>query len=124
MTSTIPEWLRDDDIDTDRALLAAWLYLRGDDDAYAVLVRSVRGQQPLSVDWMRYADEFAELLGIHDRLSDGCASDVRDVAYTVYGDRVPAGSWREYADRAIEDLHAELIALGRKFAHPVAAVAS
>lgn len=104
MTPRIPEFVRHDEVDPDRIMVAAWLYLHGDRDVAMAIARSVvpvyrqhRIEHDLPL--------IAELLGQHQHCEDNPA----DFANFTEGRLAPPvnWTWEEWGDEHCGQLAAD-----------------
>ncbi|MGN6609951.1 MAG: hypothetical protein ACTHMS_23445 [Jatrophihabitans sp.] len=107
MTVTIPRWLRADDVDVDRVLIAAWLLDSGEQEAAVGIAASAVAMQGHRVD--RQVIE-VKLRGVAEHLADyvECEADPRTwgkVVCEIDGD----GDWRAWGEAHCEQILADAV---------------
>lgn len=88
MTARIPEWVRHDEVDPDRIMIAAFFYLHGDRDIALHIARSVVPPHR-QLDIERQLPDIAEILEQYEH----CLSDPQDFAMFSEGRLSPPPNW-------------------------------
>jgi hypothetical protein len=108
----IPEWVRHEQVDPDRILIAAWLYAQGEADTALGIARTVvPTHRQEFVD--RALPELAEMLGDYEQ----CFDDPARYGWVTFGmERPGPGGWDEFAVTRCEQIIVDARNLAEKIA--------
>lgn len=96
--TTIPEWVRHPNVDGDRLMVAAWLWLQGEADAALGIAGSVLGRLAPEDVVVAIAEALGEYAECHD--------DPQHFGWTRYALERPGGgsTWLEWGELICEEL--------------------